>query len=69
MLIMHGLRDNRVASSQSRVWVQTLQKYGVPVEWIKYPEEDHYLTRSKSTLADRLKQMADFFQLYLGPLR
>ena len=69
MLILHGLRDNRVAPSQSRVWVQALQKYGVPVEWIEYPEEDHSLARSKSTLADRLKQMADFFQLYLGPLR
>ena len=69
MLILHGLRDNRVSPSQSRVWVQALQKYGAPVEWKEYPEEDHSIARNKSSVADQLKRITAFFQRYLGPLR
>lgn len=69
MLILHGLRDSRVAPSQSQVWVRALQQAGTPVEMVEYPDEDHSLARSKSTLADRLKRMSAFFQRHLGPLR
>ena len=69
MLILHGLRDNRVAPSQSRVWVQALQKYGATVEWKEYPEEDHSIARYKSSVADQLKRITAVFERYLGPLR
>jgi dipeptidyl aminopeptidase/acylaminoacyl peptidase len=69
MLLLHGLRDNRVAPSQSRVWMEAMQKAGVPVEMVEYPDEDHSLMRSKATMADRLRRMTAFFERYLGPLQ
>jgi dipeptidyl aminopeptidase/acylaminoacyl peptidase len=66
MLIMHGLRDNRVAPSQSRIWAQALREKGIPVVEVQYPDEDHSLLRSKTTMHDQLRRMSDLFEAYLG---
>jgi dipeptidyl aminopeptidase/acylaminoacyl peptidase len=66
MLVLHGLRDDRVPPSQSEIWVKALEKRGVPVEWVEYPDEDHSLTRSKTTVSDRLTRMEELFRRYLG---
>lgn len=71
MLIMHGLRDNRVSPNQSRTWVQALRENGVPVVSVEYADDDHSLLRRKSTVRDQLKRMSDLFEehLHLSPLR
>jgi dipeptidyl aminopeptidase/acylaminoacyl peptidase len=65
MLILHGLRDSRVAPSQSRLWVEALREQGVPVEHREYPDEDHSLERSKDTVADQLRRIGRFLDRYL----
>jgi dipeptidyl aminopeptidase/acylaminoacyl peptidase len=65
MLIMHGLRDNRVSPSQSRIWVQALRQTGTPVISAEYPHEDHSLLRYKTTMSDQLKRMTALFEEYL----
>jgi dipeptidyl aminopeptidase/acylaminoacyl peptidase len=65
-LVLHGLRDSRVAPSQSRIWVDALTRQGVPVEYHEYPDEDHSLERRKETVADQLRRISAFLARYLG---
>jgi dipeptidyl aminopeptidase/acylaminoacyl peptidase len=59
-LVLHGLRDSRVAPSQSRLWVDALRAQGVPFEHKEYPDEDHSLARRRSTRRDMMERMAAF---------
>ena len=49
-LVLHGLRDSRVAPSQSRLWVDALRAHGIPVEHKEYPTRT---TRSRGAGARR----------------
>ena len=66
MLIMHGLRDNRVSPTQSRIWVNALRESGTDVELIEFPHEDHSLLRSKDTMREQLKWISSHLEKYLG---
>ena len=67
MLVLHGLRDSRVAPSQSRLWVDALREQGVPVEHHEYPAEDHSLERSKDTVADQLRRVWQLLEVHPKP--
>ena len=66
MLIYHGLKDSRVAPSQSRIWAQALEENGVQVELIEYPGEDHGVSRTQKALADLLRHAASFLERHLS---
>lgn len=66
-LVLHGLRDSRVAPSQSRLWVDALRAQGVPVEHQEYPDEDHSLARNRRTTRDMMERMAAFLGRHLAP--
>lgn len=66
MLILHGLRDNRVSPNQSRNWVAALEQNDVPVVYAEYPQDDHSLRRHRSTVRDQLARMAALFEKHLA---
>lgn len=63
-LIMVGLRDGSVPYNGSRRWVQRMHQLGKGdlVEYIEYPDEDHSLSRYRSTVRDRLVRMERFLE-------
>ena len=65
-LVMHGLRDSRVAPSQSRLWVDALRAQGIAVEYKEYPDEDHSLARRRTTIRDMMERMAAFLTQHLA---
>jgi dipeptidyl aminopeptidase/acylaminoacyl peptidase len=65
-LVLHGLRDSRVAPSQSRLWVDALRAQGVPVEHHEYPDEDHSLARNRRTMRDMMERMTAFLDRHLA---
>ena len=66
MLIMHGLRDNRVSPTQSWIWVEALQENRARVEFVEFPDEDHSLLRSKKTMREQLKNISVLFKRHLN---
>lgn len=66
MLIMHGLRDNRVSPSQSWIWVDALRENRGRVELVEFPDEDHSLLRSKTTMRVQLNKISTLFERHLN---
>jgi len=58
MLLLHGLKDQRVPASQSIELFHTLQKRGVPARLVLYPDENHHILKPYNMLHWHAQVMA-----------
>lgn len=66
LLIMHSDKDLRTGVIQSEMLYKSLKILNKPVEYIRYPDEGHELSRSGNPLRmmDRLVRIIEFFERY-----
>lgn len=67
LLIIHSELDYRVPISQAEELFTLLKRRNVPVEFIRYPDEGHELSRSGQPVhrVDRYNRIVDWFNKYL----
>lgn len=67
LLIVHSDRDLRTGVSQSELLYRSLKVLGRPVEYVRYPEEGHELSRSGNPRRrmDRLNRILEFFERFV----
>lgn len=67
LLILHGSRDLRTGVSQSEMMYRALKVLNRPVEYIRYPEAGHDLSRTGAAhqRLDRLLRMIEFMKRYV----
>jgi dipeptidyl aminopeptidase/acylaminoacyl peptidase len=63
-MILHGESDTRVPIPQSEEFYRALHERNVPVEYVKYPRENHGFVEPRH-LVDRLQRYLVFFGKYL----
>lgn len=66
LLIMHSDKDLRTGVIQSEMLYKSLKILNKPVEYVRYPDEGHELSRSGNPLRmmDRLIRIIEFFERY-----
>ncbi|HCM77369.1 MAG TPA: dipeptidyl aminopeptidase [Cytophagales bacterium] len=66
LLIMHSDQDLRTGVIQSEMLYKSLKILNKPVEYVRYPDEGHELSRSGNPLRmmDRLIRIIEFFERY-----
>lgn len=66
LLIIHSDRDLRTGVNQSETLYKSLKVLGRPVEYVRYPDEGHDLSRSGAPKRrmDRLNRIVEFFERY-----
>ena len=71
LLIKHGSNDLRTGVSQSEMLYRALKDLNRPVEYVRYPDAGHDLSRSGDPLQrmDRLNRMIEFFERYVENAR
>lgn len=57
-----GGKDVRVPWSQGKMWYYACKRYGVDVQMLFYPDEDHSLRASPATMMDWFEQSIRFMQ-------
>lgn len=69
LLILHSDQDLRTGVSQSEMLYKSLKILGRPVEYVRYPNEGHELSRSgdPKRRMDRILRIYEFFMRYLTP--
>ena len=67
LLIIHGDRDLRAGVIQSEMLYKSLKILKKPVEYVRYPEEGHELSRSGQPIhrMDRLNRIIEFFDRFV----
>ena len=67
LLIMHASRDLRTGVSQSEMLYRSLKALDRPVEYVRYPDAGHDLSRSGDPRRrlDRLNRIIEFFERYV----
>lgn len=67
-LLMQGLRDAAVPPRQSQNWAERMRSLGKEdlLNYVEYPNEDHGLSRYRSTIRDRIQRMQSFLATHLG---
>jgi dipeptidyl aminopeptidase/acylaminoacyl peptidase len=67
LLIMHASQDLRTGVSQSEMMYRALKALGRPVEYVRYPDADHDLSRTgdPSQRMDRLNRIIEFFERFV----
>lgn len=67
LLIMHGDRDLRTGVSQSEMLYRSLKLLDKPVEYVRYPQSDHELSRSGDPLLrlDRVLGIYEFMERWV----
>ncbi|MBW3469405.1 S9 family peptidase [Arthrospiribacter ruber] len=67
LLIKHGDQDLRTGVRQSELLYKSLKILGKPVEYVRYPEEGHELSRSGAVhrRIDRMARIIEFFERYV----
>lgn len=67
LLITHASNDLRTGVSQSEMMYRALKELGRPVEYVRYPDEGHDLSRTGDPLRrmDRLSRIIEFFERYV----
>jgi dipeptidyl aminopeptidase/acylaminoacyl peptidase len=70
-LIIHGSSDNRTGVAQGEMLFKALKQMGRPVEYIRYPNIGHELTRSgpPNQRMDHTLRIIEFFERYSGNTR
>jgi dipeptidyl aminopeptidase/acylaminoacyl peptidase len=66
-LLIQGLRDGSVPPRQSQVWAERMEELGKGdlLEYVELPDEDHGLTRYRSTIRRRIELMERFLGRHL----
>jgi dipeptidyl aminopeptidase/acylaminoacyl peptidase len=66
-LIVQSEEDHRTPMTDAEQWFMSLEKQGVPVEFMRYPRSTHDLSRSGEPwlLVDRLGRLRDWFSHWL----
>jgi dipeptidyl aminopeptidase/acylaminoacyl peptidase len=66
LLIMHADRDLRTGVSQSEMLYRALRDLGRPVEYVRYPEAGHDLSRTgdPGRRMDRIARIVEFFERF-----
>lgn len=66
LLIKHGDVDYRTGVRQSELLYKSLKILGRPVEYVRYPDEGHELSRSGAVprRIDRMARIIEFFERY-----
>jgi dipeptidyl aminopeptidase/acylaminoacyl peptidase len=66
LLILHASQDLRTGVTQSEMLFRALEQQRKPVEYIRYPQEGHELTRSGNPgrRMDHLLRIVEFFERY-----
>ena len=64
LLIIHSDNDIRTGVIQSEMLYKSLKQLGRPVEYVRYPDEGHELSRGGNPLRrmDRLNRILEFFE-------
>jgi dipeptidyl aminopeptidase/acylaminoacyl peptidase len=67
LLITHGSSDLRTGVSQSEMLYRALKDFGRPVEYVRYPDAGHDLSRNGDPMQrmDRLDRIIEFFERYV----
>lgn len=67
LMIFHGDNDLRTGVRQSELLYKSLKILGKPVEYIRYPEEGHELSRSGAIhrRLDRIGRIVEFFERFV----
>ncbi len=67
LLIIHSDQDLRTGVNQSEMLYKSLKVLGRPVEYVRYPDEGHDLSRSGNPhrRMDRLNRIVEFFERYV----
>ncbi len=67
LLIKHGDVDFRTGVRQSELLYKSLKILGKPVEYVRYPEEGHEMSRSGAVhrRLDRIARIIEFFERYV----
>ena len=70
-LIMHGSNDLRTGVSQSEMMYRALKELDRPVEYVRYPNAGHDLSRNGNPRQrlDRLMRIVEFFERYANNQR
>ncbi|MFN3801200.1 S9 family peptidase [Belliella pelovolcani] len=68
LLIKHGDVDYRTGVRQSELLYKSLKILGKPVEYVRYPDEGHELSRSGAVhrRIDRIGRIMEFFERYVA---
>jgi len=68
LLIMHGTKDRRTGVAQSEMLYRALRFLGKPVEYVRYPDADHEMSRrgDPRQRIDRLLRTVEFFERFVG---
>lgn len=68
LLIMHGTNDRRTGVAQSEMLYRALRFLGKPVEYVRYPNADHEMSRrgDPRQRIDRLLRTVEFFERFVG---
>ena len=51
IMLVHGARDPRVSRAESERFVEALKYYGIPHEYLVFPDEGHAIVRPRNRLA------------------
>ena len=67
LLILHSENDLRCPIGQSEEWFTALKKLGQNVEFVRFPDESHGLSRAGQPVhrVDRLERICGWFDTYL----
>ncbi|GAA0880109.1 S9 family peptidase [Algoriphagus jejuensis] len=67
LMIFHGDVDLRTGVRQSELLYKSLKIMGKPVEYVRYPDEGHELSRSGNIVRrmDRIGRIVEFFERYV----
>ncbi|MHC4416736.1 MAG: prolyl oligopeptidase family serine peptidase [Planctomycetota bacterium] len=67
LLIMHASDDLRAGVSQSEMFYRALKQLGRPVEYVRYPQAGHDLSRTGDPRQrmDRLNRIIEFFERHI----
>jgi dipeptidyl aminopeptidase/acylaminoacyl peptidase len=68
LLIMHASNDLRTGVSQSEMMYRALKELNRPVEYVRYPNAGHDLSRTGDPRQrmDRLNRIIEFFERHVG---
>ncbi|HEY3994014.1 MAG TPA: S9 family peptidase [Ktedonobacteraceae bacterium] len=65
LLVLHGANDSRVPVAEADHIVAAVHARGIPVEYLRFPDEGHFMMR-QSTQLKAYPAIGDWFEQYMG---
>ena len=65
LLVLHGANDSRVPVAEADHIVTAVKARGIPVEYLRFPDEGHFMMR-QSTQLKAYPTIGDWFEQYMG---